>query len=269
MTEPTVSVIVVNYQRANNLRLCLWGIKEQTDAPDEVIVTDDGSTDESLQIATEWGATVVTHPHNERRTAAARWRGAQLATGELLVFVDSDVVLAPCALARYVEAYERNPDRAMGGYCRFLPGMAIDEPNWMRLWMADYPRVLIDQGQVVVGKDPREAVGQMVYFTDPDRVWPNPLSLLGGNIAVPRHIYQASGGWDREMVGRGQDGEFSIRVALAGFGFSYLIDAPGVHLAHPVGSFTGPGPHAYLSQKYPECYEDGKFVWPPRKKPCR
>jgi len=264
MTQPTVSVIVVNYQRAANLRFCLWGLAQQ-DVAHELIVTDDGSTDDSLAIAQDAGATVIWQPHQDRRTAGARWRGAQIATGELLVFVDSDVVLAPWTIARYVEAYQRNPDRAMGGYCRFLPGMAIDEPNWMRLWMADYPRVLIDQGQVVVGKDPREAVGQMVYFTDPDRVWPNPLSLLGGNIAVPRHIYQASGGWDREMVGRGQDGEFSIRIAKAGYGFSYLIDAPGVHLAHPVGPFTGPGPHAYLSEKYPECYEDGRFVWPPRK----
>jgi len=264
MTEPTVSVIVVNYQRANNLRLCLWGIKEQTDAPDEVIVTDDGSTDESLQIATEWGATVVTHPHNECRTAAARWRGAQLATGELLVFVDSDVVLAPCALARYVEAYARNPDRALGGYFKYLPGLAIDEPDWLRLWAADYPEVDVPQHPIVLGKDPREAVGQMALFADPDRVWEQPLSLISANMAIPRHIYRAAGGWDREMVGRGQDGEFSIRVAKAGFGFSYLIDAPGVHLAHPVVRDKHADPMPYLRERHPDCFVDGKWYWPPR-----
>lgn len=262
MTEPTVSVIVVNYQRAANLRLCLWGLAQQ-DVAHELIVTDDGSTDDSLTVAQESGATVLWNPHQDRRTAGARWRGAQVATGELLVFVDSDVVLAPWALARYVEAYERNPDRALGGYCKFLPGLAIDAPNWMRLWMADYPHEPIDQGQVVVGKDPREAVGQMVYFTDPDKVWPNPLSLLGGNIAVPRHVYEASGGWDREMVGRGQDGEFSVRVAKAGYGFSYLIDAPAVHIAHEVRPHTGPNPHEYLRKKHPECYVNGQWCWPP------
>ena len=263
MNEPTLSVIVVNYQRAENLRLCLWGLSQQ-DVPHELIVTDDGSTDDSLTIAQEAGATVAWNPHQDRRTAGARWRGARVATGELLVFVDSDVVLAPWTLARYVEAYRRNPDRAMGGYFKYLPGLVIDEPNWMRLWTADYPRIDVNQGQIVIGKDPREAMGQMFYFENPDRTWPNPLSLISANMAIPRHIYESSGGWDREMVGRGQDGEFSIRIALAGFSFSYLIDAPGVHLAHAVGTFTGPGPHAYLSQKYPQCYEDGKFVWPPR-----
>ena len=83
MTQPTVSVIVVNYQRAANLRFCLWGLAQQ-DVAHELIVTDDGSTDDSLAIAQDAGATVIWQPHQDRRTAGARWRGAQIATGELL-----------------------------------------------------------------------------------------------------------------------------------------------------------------------------------------
>jgi len=264
MNHPTVSVIVVNYQRAENLRYCLWGLAQQ-DVAHELIITDDGSTDDSLSIAQQAAAIVVWNPHQDRRTAAARWRGAQLATGELLVFVDSDVVLAPWTISRYVAAYRRNPRRALGGYFKYLPGMMIDAPQWTRLWLADYPRKEVNQGQILVGRDPREAVGQMGLFADPEKVWPNPLSLISANMAIPRHIYEASGGWDRHMVGRGQDGEFSIRIAKAGYGFSYLIDAPGVHIAHVVGPHTGPNPHEYLRKRHPDCYAGEKFVWPPRK----
>lgn len=163
------------------------------------------------------GATVIWVPHNDRRTAAARWRGAQLATGELLLFVDSDIVLNPNAIAAYLAAYERHPDRAMGGYFKYLPGMNVpDEYDWDRLWNAEYPKTGVDQGQVLVGLDPREAMGQMYYFDNPNRIFGAPYSLISANMAVPRHIYEAAGGWDYKMVGRGQDGEFSVRIANAG-----------------------------------------------------
>jgi GT2 family glycosyltransferase len=258
-----ISVIVVNYNRDENLRLCLWGL-EQQDMDHEMIVTDDGSKDQSLPIAQTSGATVIWHPHNDRRTAAARWRGAQVATGELLVFIDSDVVLAPWALSAYWDAYKQCPDRALGGYCKQLPGMFIVNPDWHRLWTCDYPTRYVDQGSIVVGKDPREAAGQMFFFDDPDVLWEPPLSLVSGNMAVPRHVYDAAGGWDRDMVGRGQDGEFSIRVAKAGYPFSYLMEAQSVHLAHERKESPG-NSYDYIRAKHPDCYQNGHFVWPPRK----
>ena len=258
-----ISVIVVNFNRDENLRLCLWGL-EQQDKEYELIVTDDGSRDQSVPIAMASQATVLWHPHNDRRTAAARWRGAQVATGELLVFIDSDVVLAPWALSTYWNAYRRIPDRALGGYCKHLPGLLIAEPDWHRLWTCDYPTRHIDQGSIVVGKDPREAVGQMRFFADPDQLWEPPLSLVSGNMAIPWHVYDAAGGWDRDMVGRGQDGEFSIRVAKAGYPFSYLIDAPAVHLAHERKETRGDS-YAYIRAKHADCYDGDKFMWPPRK----
>ena len=260
-----VSVVVVNYQRAEMLPLCLWGLGQQNH-PYELIVSDDGSTDGSVEIAMDGLATVITRPHDRWGTAAARWRGAQIASGELLVFVDSDIVLGPGAIEAYVSAYRKNPRRALGGYVKYLPGMEIDKPDWEALWAASYPRKEVDQGEIVIGKDAREAVGQMALYADPDLVWDEPLSLLGGSLAVPRDIYEVCGGWNKNMVGRGQDGEFSIRIALAGYGFSYLYEAKAVHIAHPVTRYEGPKPHEYLREKYPQCYVDGKFTWPPRSK---
>lgn len=262
MSEPKISVIVVNYNRANSLRICLAALARQ-DLPYQLIVSDDGSDDDSLAVAKAAGAITIWSPHNQRRTAAARWRGAQIATGELFVFLDSDIVLNPHGLKAYWDAYQRNPDRALGGYFKYLPGMALPpDPDWEMLWNEAYPRVDVDQGQIVVGQDPREAMGQMYYFKDADALWGVPFSLISGNMAIPEPIYWESKGWDHEMVGRGQDGEFSLRIADAGYCFSYLMDAKAVHLAHPVKPETGPRPHDYIKAKWPQYYPGGTFLWP-------
>lgn len=257
-----ISVIVVNYQREQSLEYCLWGLSQQG-MDHQLIVSDDGSTDNSLAVAQKYGATIITRPHDVWGTAAARWRGARLADNELLVFVDSDVVLNPNALKEYWAAYQKNPTRALGGYFKFLPGLDIDTPDWGRLWNADYPAVEIDQRHAAIGQDAREAVGQMFLFEDSNIVYTQPLALISGNMAIPRKIYDKAGGWNRHFVGRGQDGEFSIRIALAGYGFSYLMATKGVHLAHQVLPYSGPNPHVYLQELYPQCYKDGKFVWSP------
>ena len=262
-TNPSISVIVVNYQRAKSLDLCLWGLEQQT-VPYELIVTDDGSTDESARVAVHHQATLITAPHQDWGIAPARWRGAQVATGDLLVFVDSDVVLAPWSLEAYRVAYMRNPNRALGGYCKFLPAMEITTPEWTRLWQEDYEKVELNQGHIAISKDPREAKGQMYLFADPDQTWPQPFSLISCNMAVPRHVYEDVGGWNRTLTGRGEDGEFSLRLALAGHQFSYLIEAQGVHLAHPVLPYAGPDPIAYLAKQFPHCFENGQLHWPPK-----
>jgi GT2 family glycosyltransferase len=264
MNHPTVSVIVVNYQRADNLSRCLWGLSQQA-VSHELIVTDDGSTDNSVAIARAAGATVITHPHGAMGIGPARWRGARVASGDLLVFLDSDVVIAPWALKTYADAYRDNPDRALGGYVKWLPGMVYpDTVTWDGLWNAEYPPATVYQAGMKLGMDPREAVGQMVLFEDARKVWTAPLSLISTNIAVPRHIYDAAGGWKRTLNGRGEDGEFSIRIAKAGFGFSYLIDAPAVHQAHEVSSGIE-SPMRMIQREHPDCFVDGKWCWPPRK----
>ena len=57
--RPAVSVVIPNYNYARTLRLCLSSVYAQSYPPHEVIVADDGSTDASVAIAHEFGATVL------------------------------------------------------------------------------------------------------------------------------------------------------------------------------------------------------------------
>jgi GT2 family glycosyltransferase len=98
-TAAAVSVIVPAYNSAAELGECLRAIGAATEAPDEVIVVDDASTDDTAAVAAAAGARVIRAEANGG-PAAARNRGAAAARGNVLLFIDSDVAIAPDVVAR-------------------------------------------------------------------------------------------------------------------------------------------------------------------------
>lgn len=105
----TVSVVVPCFNAARTLPACLAAIAAQRVAPDEVVVVDDASTDDSARVAEAAGVTVIRQPVN-RGVSAARNRGAAAATGAVLFYVDADVALAPDAVGNAVAALEADPE---------------------------------------------------------------------------------------------------------------------------------------------------------------
>jgi GT2 family glycosyltransferase/endonuclease/exonuclease/phosphatase family metal-dependent hydrolase len=107
--SPLVSVIVPNYNYGRTLPLCLSAIQAQTHAPLEILYVDDGSTDDSVLLAHSFGVRVLRTPCNSG-VSAARNLGAAHASGEILVFVDSDVAPRPDAIANAVALLSADPD---------------------------------------------------------------------------------------------------------------------------------------------------------------
>ncbi|MFJ5222389.1 glycosyltransferase family 2 protein [Streptomyces sp. NPDC088400] len=112
--QPLVSIIVPNYNYERTLGLCLSAIQDQSYPKTEIIVVDDCSTDGSVAVAERFGVPVLRTPGNSG-VAAARNLGARQARGEVLFFVDSDVALAPDAVANAVALL--GGDAAMGSVC--------------------------------------------------------------------------------------------------------------------------------------------------------
>lgn len=108
---PLVSVIVPNYNYAASLPLCLGAIQGQTYPNLELIMVDDGSTDNSVAIAEAMGVRVLRTPVNSG-CAGARNLGVAASTGEILMFVDSDVALDPAAIERSVALLAADPKLA-------------------------------------------------------------------------------------------------------------------------------------------------------------
>jgi hypothetical protein len=107
-----VAVIVPNYNKAKTLRLCLDAVYAQAHPVAEVVVVDDASTDGSRDIARDFPCRLIEQPHN-RGVSAARNAGATATDAPLLFFVDSDIALAPDAIANAVRTLRAEPDRVM------------------------------------------------------------------------------------------------------------------------------------------------------------
>ena len=86
-----LSAIVPVYNDALHLKSCLSALMSSSRVPDQIIVVDDSSTDDSVAFARELGAQLVVLTGGPCGPARARNRGAEAATGDVLVFVDADV----------------------------------------------------------------------------------------------------------------------------------------------------------------------------------
>jgi glycosyltransferase involved in cell wall biosynthesis len=90
---PFISVIIPTYNRGNQLKICLEKLCQQTFKNFEVIVCDDGSTDDTAQIVAEFKAKLdLQYIKDENFGGPARPRnnGLKIAKGEVIAFLDSD-----------------------------------------------------------------------------------------------------------------------------------------------------------------------------------
>jgi mycofactocin system glycosyltransferase len=114
---PVVSIVIPVLDRAEELGRCLDSLA-RIDYPQEklqVIVVDDGSSDDSASVARRSGATVVYSGGTGRGPAAARNVGAAHAGGEILAFIDSDCTASPGWLAELVPLFRDQKTAAVGG----------------------------------------------------------------------------------------------------------------------------------------------------------
>jgi len=104
-------------------RRCLEGVHRNLPLADEIIVVADGDTDGSRKVAEESGARVLAVPQ-PKGPAAARNIGARAAKGDVLLFVDADVVLPSDAVGRVKSAFRQRPELAavFGSYDDDPPG---------------------------------------------------------------------------------------------------------------------------------------------------
>lgn len=110
-TPPFISVIVPVYNGAGYLDRCLDALLASSYESCEVIVVDDASTDDSAKICRQKGVAVFQLPH-QSGPAAARNYGAEKAQGDILLFVDSDVVVQQDTVARVAADFTNNPNTA-------------------------------------------------------------------------------------------------------------------------------------------------------------
>lgn len=105
---PKFSIIVPVYNVEKYLRKCLDSIKKQTFKDYEVIIVNDGTKDNSMEIAKEYPYKIVNQKN--QGLSVARNTGVKQATGEYLIFIDSDDYIEKDLLKKINNSLKNNPD---------------------------------------------------------------------------------------------------------------------------------------------------------------
>lgn len=112
-----VSVVIICFNQGRYLAEAIESAFAQTTPADEVIVVDDGSSDETPQVAAAFGQALYLRQANAGRSSA-RNAGLQRARGDHVLFLDADDALTPNALADALACFAGTPDAAFvyGGH---------------------------------------------------------------------------------------------------------------------------------------------------------
>jgi glycosyltransferase involved in cell wall biosynthesis len=106
MPDELVSVVIPTYNRSALIGRTVDNVLSQTYADTEVIVVDDGSTDDTLTVLNRFGDRIRVLSQANRGPSAARNRGLEVARGEIIAFQDSDDLWMPTKLERQVALLE-------------------------------------------------------------------------------------------------------------------------------------------------------------------
>jgi glycosyltransferase involved in cell wall biosynthesis len=223
-TSPQLSVIIPTHNRAGLVADCVRSILD-SGVPDlEVIVADDGSTDETREVVGALGPRVIHLWQANAGPAAARNAGFERSRGALVTFLDSDDQWLAGGMSRLVDVLARHPDVPLAfadtrqgnptdGYRSFVETFGGAE--FSRL-----PARIVEPGLRRLEASPflRRLARRNVLFL--------------GSLVMRRQVFERSGGFDPALRGAA-DWEFFMRLA-AEHEFVYCEHTQAsLYLTHP------------------------------------
>jgi GT2 family glycosyltransferase len=231
MGEPAVSVIIPTYNRRDELRQTLESLvaQEFPAAEFEVIVADDGSSDDSAEVAASFDGPLrlkyVWQEDLGHRPAAARNLGARQAAAPIFAFLDCGTLAGPGFVGGHLAAHSAPGRRAVVGYCWGYDG--VREKKWVpdSLGTASLPEVVRRNADHPLFQDVRHSefarVGfDLMKFTVP---WTFFATM---NASVRAEDFWAVGGFDEMFKSWGmEDTELGYRLCRNGVALTLSLDA--------------------------------------------
>jgi GT2 family glycosyltransferase len=200
---PSISVVIPAHDAASTLTACLAALLAGDDRPDEIVVVDDRSSDATARLAADAGARVISS--TGPGPAAARNTGAEHAVGDVLLFVDADVVVHADTVGQFRRLFgsESRVAAAFGSYDARPPDQRVVSryKNLLHHW---------------VHQQSAEASR----------------SFWAGCGAVRAAIFRRVGGFDAAGYPRPsiEDIELGVRLSRAGFDTVLVKTAQATHL---------------------------------------
>jgi GT2 family glycosyltransferase len=198
-----VAVVIPNWNGSRWLTGCLDAVAAQTRSPDEVIVVDDASRDDSVAVARAHplAPTVIALDHNGGFARAVN-HGIRAASAEAVALVNVDVVLADDWLERTIRALQADPGAASVATKMVSmedPGILDDTGDWLRR----------DGAASSAGA----SAAIRACSTSPRSVW----GACAGAALYRRDAVLGVGGFEERFVMYLEDAELALRLRLAGW----------------------------------------------------
>ena len=223
--DPRVSVIIPAFNAGRTIDTALQSVFAQTFSDLEVIVVDDGSSDDTTQRVRAWGDRVILHRQANAGPAAARNHGMRHARGELIAFLDADDVWLPTKLARQVAYFDQFPETGLL-HCHAITTNATLS---------------------VMLETPERPAGP---FTAPIN---NYCALFHCDffvktltVVVPRRVIQDVGGFDERREFHIEDWDLWLRIA-AKYPMGYMRETLAIH--RPDGGMSSNVEKTFRGQK--------------------
>jgi lipopolysaccharide/colanic/teichoic acid biosynthesis glycosyltransferase/glycosyltransferase involved in cell wall biosynthesis len=202
--KPLISVIIPAKDAAKTIGACLSALQKQDglelSKDYEVIVVDDGSSDETAELAKKWNVTVISQPN--AGPAAARNTGAKAACGDYLVFTDADCVPAQDWLVEITRPFVDH-------------STPMDECDKVEAQVVGVKGAYLTHEK---GWIPRFVQAEYAYKYERMKKLPTIDFIDTYSAAYRKSIFQENGGFDERFpVPSVEDQEFSFRLAGKGY----------------------------------------------------
>ena len=197
MDTPAVSVVIPAYNRAKYVVEAVESVMQQehTHPGHEVIVVDDGSSDETSEVLAPFGSRIRYVFQENAGQGAARNHGLRLARGEWVLFLDSDDALLPGALSGMLACVAGRAE------------IGAVQGGW---------RIVSDGGETLSEPEPWRQAPQLDLDT-----WVMNTPLFLGGMLCRRSWAERVGGFDTQLR-QVEDVDFVLRLALLGCEFGWL-----------------------------------------------
>lgn len=213
-----ISVVIPNYNRAATIGQTLKSILHQSLRPYEIIVVDDGSTDQSIEILKAFGPDITLIRQQNRGPGAARNAGLKVASGDFIQFMDSDDLASLNKLEIQARiAIEQGADIVYGPWAKV----------WIQEATVQFQDIVLQQHSLPLGRSP------LLWFLTS---W----SMIFQQCIVRRSLLDSVGGY-REDMRLYEDGELFVRMLLAGAKLVHEQETLTLYRLEDHGKLTGSG----------------------------
>ncbi len=212
--DPCVSVVLVLHNRAELTLTCLRSLQEVRGLSLEVVVVDNGSSDETAELLDRLDCVRVIRPGQNLGYIEACNRAARAASGEFILFLNNDTELLPGTVEQAVAAIRRDPSVGAVGGRLILPGGELQEAGSI-VWN--------DGSCEGHGRGGSPWAGEFSFAREVDY-------CSAALLLTPRRLFEDLGGFDdRFKPAYYEDADYCIRLWQAGRSVLYH---PGVTALH-------------------------------------